>query len=154
MKQRVLVLEDDAVLNQLIVQYLNNLKYEATGLNLWSKAQRYLEKYEPALILTDARLPDANSIDFIERLSEDYPVVVLTAFGTVRDAVAAIKAGAADYLLKPVSLDSLSLTVRRVLENAALRKDHQFCMRQMQYRDGTEIRAGRTQAMPCIGSKR
>ena len=139
MKQRILVLEDDAVLNQLIVQHLNNLKYEATGFNTWSKSQDYLEKYEPSLILTDARLPDANSMDFIGKLSEDYPVLVLTAFGTVRDAVAAIKAGAADYLLKPVSLDSLSLTVRRVLENVALRKDHQFCMRQMRYREGRKF---------------
>jgi DNA-binding NtrC family response regulator len=134
MKQRILVLEDDAVLNQLIVQQLNNLKYQATGQTHWHQAQRYLEKYEPSLILTDARLPDANSMDLIQALAEDYPVVVLTAFGTVRDAVAAIKAGAADYLLKPVSLDTLSLTVRRVLENAALRKDHQFCKQQMQYR--------------------
>ncbi len=136
MKQRILVLEDDTVLNQLIVQHLNSLTYQASGLSHWSKAQEYLEKYEPSLILTDARLPDANSMDFIGALSEDYPVVVLTAYGTVRDAVAAIKAGAADYLLKPVTLDTLSLTVRRVLENATLRKEHHFCKRQLQYRNG------------------
>ncbi len=138
MKQRILVLEDDAVLNQLIVQHLNNLNYQATGLGHWSKAKVYLEKYEPSLILTDARLPDANSIDFIGALAEDYPIVVLTAYGTVRDAVAAIKAGAADYLLKPVTLDTLTLTVRRVLENAALRKDHHFCKRQLQYRNSKQ----------------
>ncbi|MCU7811261.1 MAG: sigma-54 dependent transcriptional regulator, partial [Candidatus Thiodiazotropha sp. (ex Notomyrtea botanica)] len=132
MKLKVLVIEDDDLLRQLIIQHLGNLNYEADGVSRWNQVQSYLEKYEPSLILTDARLPDANSLEYIGNLAESYPVIVLTAFGSVRDAVAAIKAGAADYLLKPVSLDTLSLTVKRVLENAALRRDHQFCKRQLQ----------------------
>ncbi|MCU7808517.1 MAG: sigma-54 dependent transcriptional regulator [Candidatus Thiodiazotropha sp. (ex Semelilucina semeliformis)] len=132
MKLKVLVIEDDDLLRQLIIQHLGNLNYEADGVSRWNQVQSYLEKYEPSLILTDARLPDANSLEYIGKLAESYPVIVLTAFGSVRDAVAAIKAGAADYLLKPVSLDTLSLTVKRVLENAALRRDHQFCKRQLQ----------------------
>lgn len=135
MKQKILVIEDDDLLRQLIIQHLGSLRYDAEGVNRWDKAQSYLERYEPALILTDARLPDANSLEYIEKLAESYPVVILTAFGSVRDAVAAIKAGAADYLLKPISLDTLSLTVQRVLDNAALRKDHQFCKRQLQQRN-------------------
>ena len=131
MNAKVLVIEDDDLLRQLIIQHLQKLQYEADGLSRWDRVERYLEKYEPSLILTDARLPDANSLEHIGRLSESYPVVVLTAFGSVRDAVEAIKAGASDYLLKPVSFDTLSLTVKRVLDNAALRKDHQFCKRQL-----------------------
>jgi DNA-binding NtrC family response regulator len=132
MKLKILVIEDDDLLKQLIIQHLDNLQYDAEGVNRWDKALHYLESFEPSLILTDARLPDANSMEYIERLAENYPVIVLTAFGSVRDAVSAIKAGAADYLLKPVSLDTLSLTVQRVLENATLRKEHQFCKRQLQ----------------------
>ncbi|MEN8167952.1 MAG: response regulator, partial [Pseudomonadota bacterium] len=132
MKPTILVIEDDAVLNQLITQHLSQLGYQANGINSWGEAQKYLEKHEPAMVLTDAKLPDANSSDYIESLAESYPVVVLTAFGSVRDAVAAIKAGASDYLLKPISLDTLSLTIQRVLDTAALRKDHQFCKKQLQ----------------------
>ncbi len=141
MSQKILVIEDDELLRQLLLQQLRNLKYEAEGVRKWSEALSYLEKYEPSLVLTDVRLPDANSLEYIEELSENYPVIILTAFGSVRDAVAAIKAGATDYLLKPVSLDTLALTVQRALENASLRSDHYFCKKQLQrhYHDKSSL---------------
>ncbi|MCU7921110.1 MAG: sigma-54 dependent transcriptional regulator [Candidatus Thiodiazotropha sp. (ex Dulcina madagascariensis)] len=135
MKLKILVIEDDDLLRQLIIQHLESLRFDAHGINRWDKVQGYLDKHEPSLILTDARLPDANSLEHIAWLANNYPVVILTAFGSVRDAVTAIKAGADDYLLKPISLDTLSLTVQRVLDNAALRKDHQFCKRQLKQRN-------------------
>ncbi|MES9850667.1 MAG: sigma-54 dependent transcriptional regulator [Candidatus Thiodiazotropha sp. L084R] len=135
MLSKVLVIEDDDLLRQLVLKHLNSLNYNAVGVARWDQVESYLEKNEPSLILTDARLPDANSLDFIGNLSESYPVIVLTAFGSVRDAVTAIKAGASDYLLKPVSLDTLSLTVQRVMDNAALKKEHHFCKRQLQKRN-------------------
>jgi DNA-binding NtrC family response regulator len=64
-----------------------------------------------------------------------YPVIVLTAFGSVRNAVAAMKQGAADYLMKPVSLEELLLTVERALETSLLRRENQFCRRQLRARD-------------------
>ncbi|MBL3528865.1 MAG: sigma-54-dependent Fis family transcriptional regulator [gamma proteobacterium endosymbiont of Lamellibrachia anaximandri] len=135
MKRKILVIEDDDLLRQIILQQLSNLEYDPKGVSQWHDATDYLETFEPSLILTDVRLPDGNSLEHIEALAEAYPVIILTAFGSVRDAVAAIKAGAADYLLKPVSLDTLSLTVQRVLDTAALRRDHHFCKRQLQKND-------------------
>ncbi|MEW8186013.1 MAG: sigma-54 dependent transcriptional regulator [Candidatus Thiodiazotropha endolucinida] len=132
MTSKIVVVEDDDILRNLIIQHLIKLGYEADGLSRWDNVLGYLEKYEPSLIITDARLPDANSLEYIENLSINYPVIILTAFGSVRDAVGAIKAGAIDYILKPVSLDTLSLTVERALDNAALRKDHLFCKRQLE----------------------
>ncbi|MEW8428456.1 MAG: response regulator, partial [gamma proteobacterium symbiont of Ctena orbiculata] len=118
MKLKIVVVEDDELLRQLLIQHLVKLGYEADGLSRWESVLSYLDKYEPALIITDARLPDANSLEHIESIATNYPVIVLTAFGSVRDAVNAIKAGAVDYILKPVSLDTLSLTVERALDNA------------------------------------
>ncbi|MCG8100227.1 MAG: response regulator, partial [Candidatus Thiodiazotropha taylori] len=132
MKSKLVVVEDDDTLRTLMIQHLSNLDYEVEGLSRWHSVMDYLEKYEPALILTDARLPDANSLEYIEKISVNYPVIVLTAFGSVRDAVSAIKAGAVDYILKPVSLDTLTITVERALDNAALRRDHMFCKRQLE----------------------
>ncbi|MES9842946.1 MAG: response regulator, partial [Candidatus Thiodiazotropha endolucinida] len=117
MTSKIVVVEDDDILRNLIIQHLIKLGYEADGLSRWDNVLGYLEKYEPSLIITDARLPDANSLEYIENLSINYPVIILTAFGSVRDAVGAIKAGAIDYILKPVSLDTLSLTVERALDN-------------------------------------
>ncbi|MET0072448.1 MAG: sigma-54 dependent transcriptional regulator [Candidatus Thiodiazotropha sp.] len=150
MKLKIVVVEDDELLRQLIIQHLVKLGYEADGLSRWESVLSYLDKYEPALIITDARLPDANSLEHIESIATNYPVIVLTAFGSVRDAVNAIKAGAVDYILKPVSLDTLSLTVERALDNAALRKDHLFCKRQLEQSNQRSSLVGNSEALAKV----
>ncbi|MBT2991241.1 MAG: Fis family transcriptional regulator [gamma proteobacterium symbiont of Ctena orbiculata] len=150
MKLKIVVVEDDELLRQLLIQHLVKLGYEADGLSRWDSVLSYLDKYEPALIITDARLPDANSLEHIESIATNYPVIVLTAFGSVRDAVNAIKAGAVDYILKPVSLDTLSLTVERALDNAALRKDHFFCKRQLEQSNQHSSLVGNSEALAKV----
>jgi DNA-binding NtrC family response regulator len=129
--------EDDRVLNQLMCDYLNKAGFETTGVGRWSEAEQFLDLQEPRLIVADARLPDGETLERLADLVENQPVVILTAFGSVRNAVQAMKAGAADYLLKPVHPDELILVVRRTLDNAALVSEHQFCLRQLQAREQT-----------------
>jgi len=127
MKNKVLVIEDDLLVNQMIVFQLEDTGYQAIGVDTLLKAKEYLDKHEPDLIITDMRLPDGNCISILPDLVESYPVIILTAYGTVNDAVTAIQAGAAHYLTKPVSPDELTLAVERVLKTAALEADHLFC---------------------------
>ncbi len=135
MPTRILVVEDDRVLNELTCSYLSEVGYSAKGVSSWAEAERVLAREEPALIIADARLPDADTLDRLPALVESQPVIVLTAYGSVRDAVKAIKAGAAEYLLKPINPDELLLMVERTLTNAALVRDHQLALRQLQARD-------------------
>jgi DNA-binding NtrC family response regulator len=135
MKKSILVIEDDTLLNQLIVRQIGELGHEVRGVTSWVQAENYLSDHEPSLVLMDVRLPDGDGMDKLPALVDTYPVIVLTAYGSVRDAVDAMKRGAADYLPKPVSPDELLLTIERTLENAALREEHQFCMRQLKKRD-------------------
>ena len=135
MKKSILVIEDDTLLNQLIVRQIGELGHDVRGVTSWAQAETYLAGHEPSLILMDVRLPDSDGLDKLPALVDSYPVIVLTAYGSVRDAVNAMKRGAADYLLKPVSADELLLTIERTLENATLREEHQFCMRQLKARD-------------------
>jgi DNA-binding NtrC family response regulator len=135
MSQPILVIEDDATLSHLIVRQLEKAGYAPTAVANWSAAQSHLAQHEPALILTDVRLPDGDSLEILPELVETYPVIVLTAFGSVRNAVDAMKQGAADYLLKPVGLDELLLTIERALETSLLRRENQFCKRQLKARD-------------------
>ncbi len=135
MTRPILIIEDDTTLNHLITRQLGKAGYETRGVANWSEAQNHLASAEPALIITDVRLPDADAIELLPELVDAYPVIVLTAFGSVRNAVDAMKKGAADYLMKPISFDELLLTVERTLENAQLRKDNQFCKRQLRARD-------------------
>ena len=135
MKPPILVVEDDTTLNRLIVRQLEKAGYAPTSVVRWSEAESHLAKYEPALIITDVRLPDGDSLALLPQLAEAYPVIVLTAFGSVRNAVEAMKQGAADYLLKPVGLEELLLSVERTLENSLLRRENQFCKSQLSARD-------------------
>ncbi|MCP2936804.1 response regulator, partial [Salmonella enterica subsp. enterica serovar Typhimurium] len=81
--------------------------------------------FAPDVVLLDLRLPDGHGLDLLAELNGDNraaPVVVLTAYGEVEDAVRAMKLGAADYLKKPVDLEELQLVVERVLRTAGLRQ--------------------------------
>ena len=138
MSANILVIEDDTLLNQMIVQQLKNMGHTATGVDSIGKSREYLSQYEPDLIISDARLPDGDCIDELPVQSESYPVIVLTAYGTVKNAVEAIQAGAEDYLTKPVSPEELSLTVQRVLDIATLKADHQFCKSRLKAQAGSQ----------------
>ena len=135
MPKRILVVEDDSVLNRLLVGQLRDQGYDVTGVMGWRDGDRYLSRHEPSLVITDVRLPDGDSLERLPELVKSQPVIVLTAYGSVRDAVQAMKAGAFEYLLKPVSPDELILVVQRALADALLRIDHQFCRHQLQARE-------------------
>lgn len=124
---RILVIEDDELVNQMIVYQLEGMGYKADGVGSLNKAKEYLSKYEPNLIITDMRLPDGDCLTDLPGITESHPVIVLTAYGTVQNAVEAMQAGAAHYLTKPVSPDELTVVVERVLKAAALEADHLFC---------------------------
>lgn len=146
MKREILVAEDDRVLNQLVVKELSKLGYAVHGVSDWNQASRYLETHAPDLILTDVRLPDANMLDHLPALTAEQPVVVLTAFGSVPDAVTAMKAGASEYLAKPIDLDELELAIDRALNKAALSEQNRFLKEQL--RDaGQGQMVGRSAAM-------
>jgi two-component system NtrC family response regulator len=123
----ILLVEDDRLLNRLLTGELKRMGYAVTSVHCWRDAHAHLDQHEPALIVADVQLPDANTLDLLPSLTKDYPVIVLTAFGTVQGAVAAMKAGARQYLTKPVDPDELELEVKRVLQHSVLRRDQQFC---------------------------
>lgn len=148
MSKQILVIEDDVTLNHLITRQLDKAGYNAFGVVNWLEAQSFLAGHEPALIITDVRLPDGDSLTFLPDLVGVYPVIVLTAFGSVKNAVDAMKQGAADYLLKPVSLEELLMTVERALETSQLRRENQFCKRQLKAMDaGKKLMVGESKAL-------
>jgi DNA-binding NtrC family response regulator len=126
MKKTLLVVDDDATFNKLLLRQLEGMGFTAVGAASWREGQARLAEMEPDAIILDFKLPDSDGDRIIEELRGQYPVIVLTGFGSIRNAVSAIRQGATDYLTKPVDLDELELTVRRVLENAELRRFNQF----------------------------
>jgi DNA-binding NtrC family response regulator len=126
MKPRILVVEDDSLLNQLLVSQLGRLGYDCHGVGRWELAQASIDEIEPELVILDGRLPDGDGIEILARIGQLLPVIILTAYASVQNAVKAMKHGAAEYLVKPVNLDELELVVKRALDNAALRRENQY----------------------------
>jgi len=123
----IMIIEDDAVFNQLLVAHLGKKGYLINSAKSWQDAKTYLDSNEPDLILLDVKLPDANGLDLLNELAQQLPTILLTAYGSVQNAVTAMQRGAADYLMKPINIQELELVIERVLENAAIRRELQVC---------------------------
>ena len=125
-RKSILLVEDDAILNDLVTRQLRGVGYNVNSAKRWRDAEAILAESEPDLVILDMCLPDANGADVIPKLSEDHPVIVLTAYGSIQNAVQAIKTGAFEYLSKPVNFDELEVEVERALKTAELQRDMEF----------------------------
>jgi len=113
----VLVVDDEADLRELLSLTLGRLGLDVDAADSVGSARELLARNRYALCLTDMRLPDGTGIELVKEVASrgDTPIAVITAFGSAENAVAALKAGAFDYLAKPVDLDQLRLLVRSAL---------------------------------------
>ena len=121
MNPSILIVEDDPVLNRLLVKELRKAGYDIDSASSWRDAKERLSVFAPSLVLLDVNLPDASGFGPLSEIAGSRPVVMLTAYGNVNQAVEAMRLGAADYLVKPVNLDELELVIRAALERSQLR---------------------------------
>jgi two-component system response regulator PilR (NtrC family) len=115
---RILVVDDEADLRELLEITLIKMGLDVDSAECLTAARGFLASNEYALVLTDMRLPDGLGIELVREVSINHkntPIAVITAFGSADNAVAALKAGAFDYLSKPVSLNQLRLLVQSAL---------------------------------------
>ena len=123
---RVLVIEDESLFGRAVKKRLEKAGHECLLAATLAEGRELARTAAPELVLLDLRLPDGNGLDLLTELrsageSRQPPVIVLTAYGEISDAVHAMKLGAADYLKKPVDLDELLLAVDKVLQTSRLR---------------------------------
>src|SRR5947209_3392132 len=124
MKKRVLIVEDEDKLRRILELQLLDSGFDVEKASTAEEALPFLDRSD--LILTDFKLPGMNGLEMlhlIRRHDSHVPVIVMTAYGTVENAVEAMKAGAADFLLKPFSLDHLTTVVNKALEIRHLREE-------------------------------
>ncbi|HSH45139.1 MAG TPA: sigma-54 dependent transcriptional regulator [Longimicrobiales bacterium] len=122
---RVLVVEDDAALRRLLLDEVSDRGLEARGAGSAEEARELLEEWRADVVVTDIRLPGASGRDLLRwgaALPEGPDFLLVTAFGTVREAVECLREGAADFLTKPLDLDHLATALERILEVRALRR--------------------------------
>ncbi|HWZ92742.1 MAG TPA: sigma-54 dependent transcriptional regulator, partial [Polyangiaceae bacterium] len=156
-KARILIVDDEPSARQGLSKLLKQEGYDvelaADGL---AALELVLEK-APTLVITDLKMPNMSGVELIVKLREhnpNLPTIVTTAFGDVSSAVQAMRAGAGDYLTKPIDFDALLLAVERSLQRREIATEAENLRRQLRTRDqaGLDGLIGTSQAMQRIYS--
>jgi two-component system NtrC family response regulator len=150
MEKRVLVVDDDESLRRVTQVQLEQAGFKTTTAGDGIEALSILQKSAPDLVITDLKMPAMSGIELLRRIRADYPdvlVVMLTAFGTVESAVEAMKAGAYDYITKPVHPDELDLVARRALEHLQLIEENRSLRSSLDAKYGFENIIGRSSSL-------
>jgi two-component system response regulator FlrC len=119
-KESVLIVEDDADLREALTDTLRAAGITAVAAANAGEALKLLESQEIALVISDVQMPGPNGYELlasIKRLRADLPVVLMTAYGTIAQAVSAMREGATDYIVKPFDAQALIDMARRQLAN-------------------------------------
>ncbi|HIZ51842.1 MAG TPA: sigma-54 dependent transcriptional regulator, partial [Candidatus Pseudomonas excrementavium] len=124
--EHILLVEDDRSLRELLQEELEAEGFQVTACGDAEQGLQMLRSQTPDLLISDLRLPGADGLSLLPALAQcDVPpaVLIITAFGSVQQAVKALQAGADDFLTKPLEMDHFLLTVSRLLENRRLRNE-------------------------------
>ncbi len=117
--ERILIVDDEKNYLVVLQALLADAGYEVLTAQSGPQALALAAEEEPDLVITDMRMPKMSGLDLIERLKarfSEMPIIVMTAYGTVENAVGAMKAGATDYISKPFENTELMLTVQKALK--------------------------------------
>lgn len=123
---KILLVEDKDSLREMWRMTLEQANHEVLEAPDFRSARHFLGSRVPDAVLSDLRLPDGSGLDVLKlakSVDSDLPVIVLTAYGSVEEAVQAMKDGAHDFLQKPVDPDHLLLMLDRILETQRLRRE-------------------------------
>jgi DNA-binding NtrC family response regulator len=126
MQGRLLIVDDDDDLRELLVVGLGSQGYEVVGCATAERGLAALVDQRYDLIVADINLPGMSGIEFCSQVIGERPeqvVMVITAFGSMKSAVAAIRAGAYDYITKPFDVDAVGLRISRVVRECRIRDE-------------------------------
>ena len=126
---RVLVVDDDAASRRLVEVRLRALECQVAMAADGHEALAAIKQQTPALVLLDLQMPRMGGMDLLRKLKEeefDIPIIVITAHGSIEAAVAAMKAGAYDFIPKPFDPQHLEIVVRKALEREGLKRELQL----------------------------
>jgi DNA-binding NtrC family response regulator len=134
MSKSILIVEDEEVLRQSLAELLTDEGYEVHQAGDGKEAYEFILNRPVDLIISDIRMPKMDGIELLAKLQQtapQTPVIIITAYGTVESAVAAMRSGAHDYLLKPVNFDDVLLKVERAIEFGDMTRTRQVITEQL-----------------------
>ncbi len=134
MTHRILIAEDEKVLRQSLAKLLESEGYEVLQAENGKQAYDLLVEEPVNLVISDIRMPEMDGVQLLGRIAQlasGTPVIMVTAYGTVDNAVEAMRKGAWDYLLKPVQFDDLLIKVKRALEFEDMSRQREVLVEQL-----------------------
>jgi two-component system response regulator HydG len=126
MERRLLIIDDDRSMCEVLESELRRRDFEVTSCTAPEDALALFEQSDFGLVITDVNMAGMSGVELCKQLvgrREDIPVIVITAYANMETAIAAIRAGAYDFVTKPFDMDELALTIERALRHKALREE-------------------------------
>jgi DNA-binding NtrC family response regulator len=133
----LLFVDDEPALRSLMAERLSERGFEVVECDSGEKALEYLDQFAFDIVITDLRLPGIDGTRVIEAARERYPgivAIVITGYGTVKDAVDAIKRGASDFIAKPFQFDELIHVLQKAMEQRRLTSENAYLRSQLEER--------------------
>jgi len=133
-KSKILVVDDDADIAMILKDRLDSLGFEAIVAKDGVQALDAVERETPRIMILDLEMPRLSGVEVLQRLSQgkqrgrdgyDVPVIVMTAHGTIKKAVEAMKEGAYDFVTKPIDVDHLIMTIQKASERETLKRHYE-----------------------------
>jgi DNA-binding NtrC family response regulator len=125
-RKRVLIIDDEKLIRWSLVQKLSEWNFETLEAETCEVGKQTLDQESPDLVILDVNLPDKKGTDFLEDIKDQWPeipVIMITAYGSIDDAVTAMRRGAYDFITKPINDLKLQSAVNNALETASLKRE-------------------------------
>src|SRR5687768_3041979 len=149
----LLLVDDEEALRSVVAERLTEEGFEVTQASDGEAALRALDKFAFDVIISDLRLPGVDGRAVIDAALTRYPnivAIVVTGYGTVKDAVEVIKAGAADFIAKPFQFDELMHVLTNALEQKRLKSENAYLQQQLDERFGLGSMVGKSAPMRAL----
>ena len=137
MKTKILVVDDEIDTRELMQELFESKGYISDTAKNGLDALNKIRESEPDIVISDIRMPEMDGMQLLEILSKSYshiPVMMVTAHGTIETAVEAMKMGAKDYILKPLSLDEILIKVENIAQMRNLIRENEYLRKKLESR--------------------
>lgn len=150
---QILIVDDELNIRNALVTLLERKGYRALSMATAEEALEVFETTAMDLVITDLRMPGIGGMEFLRRLRTQWPsteVVVMTAYGSIETAVEAMRAGAYDYLTKPIDRERFPIVVEKALERHRLASENQQLRDRLETRTRFEQMVGESEPMQHV----
>ena len=137
-QSRILLVDDDSTAMDLLSEVLEERDYRVDTSSHVDEAIEKLKKHNYHSLITDLKMPGKSGMDLLSWAVQKYPempVIMLTAYGTIQNAVTALKKGAFDYIAKPVQVDELVITLQKAIRHSRLQEQNLFLRGELEKRE-------------------